>query len=203
MDPVFILKGLIIGYAMAVPIGPIGVLCIRKTLTEGHAQALIIGLAAATADSLYASFAAFGLTFVSDVIASLHIWLGLGGGGLLLHVGIRTFRAKHKDAITPFEKKGLLGSYASTFLLALTNPVIIFALVAVFAAFGLGHKLNSGSASLLVAGLFSGSFLWFVTLGYVSTLFRKRLDADGLRWVNRISGVLIILSGIALFVRVI
>ncbi len=203
MDPLFFLKGLVIGFAMAVPIGPIGVLCIRKTLTEGHAHALIIGFAAATADALYASIAAFGLTFVSDVIASQHIWLGVGGGGLLLFIGIRTFRARHKEPITPFENKGLLGSYASALLLALTNPFIIFALVAVFAAFGLGHRLTISSASLLVAGLFGGSLLWFQTLGYVSTLFRRRLDSGGLRWVNRVSGVLIILSGVAVVVRVI
>ncbi len=203
MDPIFFLKGLVIGFAMAVPIGPVGILCIRKTLSDGHAHALIIGLAAATADALYASIAAFGLTFVSDVIASQHLWLGLGGGGLLLFIGIRTFRARRKDPITPFENKGLLGSFASTFLLALTNPLIIFALVAVFAAFGLGHRLTISSASLLVLGLFGGSLLWFLTLGYVSTFFRKRLDSDGLRWVNRISGVLIMVSGVIVFVRVI
>ncbi len=185
---------------MAVPIGPIGIMCIRKTLTEGHSRGLIIGLGAATADALYGSLAAFGLTFVSDVIASQHFWLSLVGGGLLLFLGIRTFRARRKDPIVPFDNKGLLGSYVSSFLLALTNPVTIFAFVAVFAAFGLGHKLNILSACILVIGVFVGSSLWFLAIGYVATLFKKNLDAGGLRWVNRISGVLIILSGIAAFV---
>jgi threonine/homoserine/homoserine lactone efflux protein len=203
MEPIFFLKGLIIGFAMAVPIGPLGVMCIRKTLAEGHSRGMIIGLGAATVDSLYGSIGAFGLTFVSDVIAGQTFWLRLVGGGLLLFLGIRTYRAKRKDSIIPFEKKGLLGSYISSFLLALTNPVTIFAFVAVFAAFGLGHKLSVLSAGMLVLGVFIGTCVWFLTLSYVATVFRKKLDSAGLRWVNRISGGLIVLSGVAALVSLI
>ena len=203
MEPIFFLKGLIIGFAMAVPIGPIGIMCIRKTVAEGHSRGLIIGLGAATADSLYGSIAAFGLTFISDVIASQHFWVSLIGGGLLLFLGVRTFRAKRKDPVIPYDNKGLLGSYVSPFLLALTNPMTIFAFVAVFAAFGLGHRLIFVSACILVLGVFTGSCLWFLTLSYVATIFRKKLDSGGLRWVNRISGALIILSGVVALVRLI
>ena len=145
----------------------------------------------------------FGLTFISDVIASQHFWVSLIGGGLLLFLGIRTFRAKRQDPIIRIHKKGLLGSYISAFLLALTNPVTVFAFVAVFAAFGLGHRLIIVSACILVFGVLTGSCLWFLTLGYVATLFRKKLDSEGLRWVNRISGALIILSGVVALVRLI
>jgi threonine/homoserine/homoserine lactone efflux protein len=203
MEPIFFLKGLIIGFGMAVPIGPVGILCIRKTLVGGHLRGLIIGLGAATADSIFGSIAAFGLTFVSDVIASQHFWLRLVGGGILLFLGIRTFRAKRKDPVIPYENRGMLGSYLSAFLLVLTNPVTIFAFVAVFAAFGLGHKLFIVSASILVIGVFTGSGLWFLILSYVATTFRKKLDSDGLRWVNRIAGILIILSGAAALVSLI
>jgi threonine/homoserine/homoserine lactone efflux protein len=202
MEPIFFLKGLIIGFAMAVPIGPIGIMCIRKTLAEGHSRGMVIGLGAATADVLYGSIAAFGLTFVSEIIASQHVWLRLIGGALLLFLGIRTFRSKGKNPKVPTVNSGLFGSYASSFLLALTNPVTIFAFVAVFAAFGLGHRLFIVSACILVVGIFAGSCIWFLTLGYVATLFREKLDAGGLTWVNRISGVLIILSGIAALVSV-
>ena len=203
MELLFLLKGLIIGFAMSVPVGPIGILCIRKTLAEGHSRGLIIGLGAATADALYGSIAAFGLTFVSDMIASQHIWVSLLGGGLLMFLGIKTFRAKREDPLLPSERPGFWGSYVSSFLIAVTNPVTVFAFVAVFAAFGLGHRLTIVSASILVFGVFAGSGLWFLTLGYVATFFRKRLESGGLRWVNRIAGVLIILSGIAAFVSVI
>src|ERR1039458_8977683 len=191
MEPIFFLKGLIIGFGMAVPVGPVGILCIRKTLVGGHLRGLIIGLGAATADSLFGSIAAFGLSFVSDVIASQHFWLRLVGGGILLFLGIRTFRAKRKDPVVPYENKGMLGSYLSAFLLVLTNPVTIFAFIAVFAAFGLGHKLFIVSACILVLGVFTGSSLWFLILSYVATIFKKKLDSEGLRWVNRIAGVLI------------
>ena len=206
MEPIFFLKGLIIGFAMAVPVGPAGIMCIRKTLAEGHARGLIIGLGAATADALYGSIGAFGLTFVSDAIASQHFWVRLVGGGILLFLGIRTFRAKLKDPILPilpFNIAGFLGSYISALLLALTNPVTIFAFVAVFAAFGLGYKLTIVSACILVLGVLLGSCLWFLTLGYIAVFFKKKLKSGGLRWVNTISGVLLVLSGLAAFVSLI
>ena len=203
MDLIFFIKGLIIGFAMAVPIGPIGVLCIRKTLAEGHARGLIIGLGGAAADSLYGSIAAFGLTFVSDLISREQFWVRLIGGGTLLFLGVRTFFAKARDQMLPFVKKGLLGSFVSVFILALTNPVTVFAFIAVFAAFGLGHQMTVISAYILVVGIFAGSLLWFLTLGFVATSFRKKLNRSGLRWVNRVAGVLLILSGLAAFVSLI
>lgn len=203
MEPILFVKGLIIGFAMAVPIGPAGILCIRKTLAEGRSRGLIIGLGAATADMLCGSIAAFGLTFVLDVIASQQFWLRLVGGGLLLFLGIRTLRTRRKDTALSPDKKGLLGSYVSAVLLGLTNPVTIFAFVAVFAAFGLGQRLFVISAYIPVVGVFIGSCLWFLTLGYVATFFRRKLDSGGLRWVNTIAGVLIILSGVAAFVSLI
>jgi len=203
MDSLFFLKGLIIGFAMAVPIGPIGVMCIRKTLAEGHARGIAIGLGGATADALYGIIAAFGLTFVSDVIARQELWVHLIGGGLLLFLGIRTIRARRRDPIIPFDNGGMWASYLSAFILGLTNPVTIFAFIAVFAAFGLGHHLRFVSACVLVVGVFLGSCLWFLSLGFVATMFRKKLDRDGLVWVNRIAGILIIVSAVAAFVSLI
>jgi threonine/homoserine/homoserine lactone efflux protein len=203
MEPLFFLKGLIIGFAMAVPIGPIGVMCIRKTLAEGHTHGLIIGLGGAAADSLYGSIAAFGLTFLSDMISREQVWVRLIGGGILLFLGLRTFFAKARDQMLPFVKKGLLGSFVSVFILALTNPVTVFAFIAVFAAFGLGHQMTVVSACVLVLGIFAGSLLWFLTLGFAATFFRKRLNRTGLRWVNRVAGVLLVLSGVAAFVSLI
>ena len=203
MEPIFLLKGLIIGFAMAIPIGPVGVLCIRKTLAEGHARGMFIGLGAATADSLYASMAAFGLTFISDAVTSNQFWVSLGGGSLLLYLGIRTFRSKKKKSIALTSTKGLALSSASAFFLALTNPVTIFAFVAVFAAFGLGKNMNIVSAGIIVFGVFTGSYLWFLTLSYVATHFRKKIDSGGLVWVNRIAGILIIVSGAVAFISLI
>jgi len=190
----FLVQGVIIGFAMAVPVGPVGILCIRKTLAEGHARGLIIGIGAATGDALYASLAAFGLTFISDTIAANQLWLRLIGGGVLLFLGIRTYYARPKDPRIHFESTGILRSYVYAFLLVITNPVTVFAFIAVFAAFGLGHALNVVSASLLVIGVFLGSGTWFLTLSYIATQFRDKLDKDGFRWVNRVAGILILIS---------
>jgi threonine/homoserine/homoserine lactone efflux protein len=200
MESIVFFKGVIIGFAMAVPIGPAGILCIRKTLAEGRARGLIIGLGAATADMLCGSIAAFGLTFVLDAIATHQFWLRLFGGILILFLGIKTLGTKHEDAPSALDKKGLLGSYASAVLLGITNPVTVFAFVAVFAAFGLGQKLHVISAYIPVVGVFAGSCLWFLMLGYIATFFRKKLDSGGLKLVNKIAGILIILTGIGAFV---
>jgi threonine/homoserine/homoserine lactone efflux protein len=189
-------KGIFVGFAMAIPIGPIGIMCIRKTLTEGRLRGLIIGLGAATADLIYGCVAAFGLTMISNTLVSQKIWIRLVGGALLLFLGIRTFRAQPTDPKFKIHSSGMFGSYLYTVFLTLTNPLTIFAFIAVFAALGLGNGLSYFSASALVAGVFIGSCSWFLLLSSGVTLFRKKLDIVGLKWVNRIAGVLIIISGI-------
>jgi threonine/homoserine/homoserine lactone efflux protein len=203
MGLIFFLKGLVIGFAMAIPIGPVGILCLRKTLTEGSSRGLITGLGAATVDALFGSIGAFGLTFVSAMVARQELWVRLVGGMLLLFLGIRTLRAKRKDPILPFGSTGLLGSFLSAFVLALTNPVTIFAFIAVFAAFGLGKSLSIVSASELVLGVFIGSCLWFLTLSIIAKFFRKKLNSGGFRWVNRIAGALLLVCGAASLISLI
>jgi len=195
MELILFLKGIIIGFAMAVPIGPIGIMCIRKTLTEGRLRGMIIGFGAATADFLYGCVAAFGLTVISTTLVNQRIWIRLVGGALLLYLGVRTFRARPVDPKIPFNSNGIFRSYFTTVFLTLTNPMTIFAFIAVFAALGLGNGLSFLSASVLVVGIFSGSCLWFLSLSSGVTLFRNKLDIIGLQWVNKIAGVLIIISG--------
>lgn len=199
MDFIFFLKGIAIGFAMAVPVGPIGILCIRKTLTEGRLRGLIIGLGAATADLFYGSVAAFGLTFISDILISQRIWIRLVGGTLLLFLGVKIFRALPTDPKFKNINGGILRSYLTTVFLTLTNPLTIFAFLAVFAALGFGDELKNFTASVLVSGVFIGSYLWFLLLSSGTLLLRNRLDLVGLRWVNRIAGILVIISGVIAF----
>lgn len=199
MDYIFFLKGLAIGFAMAIPVGPIGVLCIRKTLTEGRLRGMVIGLGAATADLFYASVAAFGLTLISDTFISQRFWIRLVGGALLLFLGIRIFRALPKDPKIRVDNGGILRSYLTTVFLTLTNPLTIFAFLAVFAALGLDSELRNFSAAVLVVGVFIGSCLWFLLLSSGTILFKNKLDLDGLRWVNKIAGILIIISSLIAF----
>jgi threonine/homoserine/homoserine lactone efflux protein len=196
MDLTFFLKGIAIGFIMAIPIGPIGIMCIRKTLTEGRLSGLIIGLGAATADLFYGCVAAFGLTVISDTLTDQRIWIRIAGGALLFFLGVKTFRAHPKDPKLKTTGSGRLRSYLTVVFLTLTNPLTIFAFIAVFAAFGLGDGLSFFSAAILVAGVFIGSCLWFLLLSSGTILFRKKLDLVGLKWVNKIAGILIIISGL-------
>jgi threonine/homoserine/homoserine lactone efflux protein len=203
VDPVVFLKGVIIAFVMAIPIGPVGTSCLRTTLARGHAYGVLVGLGAATVDSLYGGIAAFGLSFVSDLIATQQVWVRSVGGVFLLFVGVRTFRGKSPSASPGRLNGGMVTTYAETLLLGLSNPGTTIAFLAVFAACGLGHGLSLGPACALVLGVFTGSWLWFLTLGYVATSFRSRLDARALVWVDRVAGIVIVLSGLAGFATLI
>jgi threonine/homoserine/homoserine lactone efflux protein len=197
MDVSLFLRGLVIGFSIAAPVGPIGVLCIRRTIAEGQLYGLVSGLGAATADALYGCVAAFGLTFVSGFLIGHKLWLSLIGGLFLLYLGIKTLLSKPAEEAAKAEGNGLLGAYASTLVLTLTNPMTILSFVAIFAALGLGSTTGSyASAMVLVLGVFCGSALWWFLLSGGVGLFRNKFNAQGLLWVNRISGAIITLFGI-------
>ncbi|MGB5932052.1 MAG: LysE family transporter [Anaerolineae bacterium] len=192
MDIGFLLRGLIMGFSIAAPVGPIGVLCIRRTLAEGRASGLVSGLGAATADAIYGCIAGFGLTFISSILIGQQVWLRLIGGAFLCYLGLKTFLARPAKEVASAEGNGLVGAYASTFFLTLTNPMTILSFAAIFA--GLGVASVSGnyiSAAVLVLGVFIGSALWWLILSGVVGVFRAKFSPHGLRWANRISGVII------------
>ncbi|MBN8547091.1 MAG: LysE family transporter [Ignavibacteria bacterium] len=190
------LKGLVIGFAMALPIGPVGVICVRKTLTDGRLAGMTVGLGAATADMLYGSIAAFGLTMISDTVFRERFWIQSVGGLLLLFIGVRTFMTEPKPPKASVEQENKWHSYIYILILTLTNPLTIFSFIGVFAALGLAEGLGVWSATILVTGVFAGSTLWFFVLSTGATFFRKKLDVAGLRWVNRVAGLLIIITGV-------
>ncbi len=195
MDWTIPLRGLLLGFSIAAPVGPIGVLCIRRTLANGRPSGLVSGLGAATADGIYGSIAAFGLTFISTVLVDQQMWLRLVGGAFLCYLGIRTFIAKPAVSATA-EGRGLAGAYASTFVLTITNPLTMLSFAAVFAGLGVSAGGNYASAALLVLGVFLGSALWWFLLSGGVSLFRSRIDFAALQWVNRISGMIITAFGV-------
>lgn len=197
MDTIFFLKGLIIGFVIAAPVGPIGVLCARRTLMFGRRAGFFSGMGAATADAIYGFVAAFGLTLVSDFLVGHNVALRLVGGSLLCILGVRALFAESSlKRDLPKSFKRFAGMYSSTFILTLTNPMTIFSFAAVFAGFGLaGVKGSVLSAAILVVGVFLGSALWWLFLVVIFSLFRKRFLSHQLRWVNLISGSIIIASG--------
>jgi threonine/homoserine/homoserine lactone efflux protein len=198
MDFLFLLKGLVIGFSIAAPVGPIGMLCLRRTLAEGRLVGFVSGLGAATADGMYGAIAAFGLTAVSGFLVGEQVWFRLVGGIFLLYLGAKTFFDRPSNKHSASNTGSLLKAYASTLVLTISNPVTILAFAAVFA--GLGVTAGGGnhtSAALLVAGVFLGSAVWWLMLSMGVGISRSRFNETGLRWVNRIAGAVIFGFGLA------
>jgi threonine/homoserine/homoserine lactone efflux protein len=173
------------------------VLCIRRTLAEGWTSGLVSGLGAATADALYGSVAGFGLTFISSVLIREQFWLRLIGGVFLCYLGVKTFRSIPQPQAVPARGFGLARDYGSTFFLTLTNPMTILAFAAVFSGLGVLNPNGSYlSAGILVCGVFAGSSLWWFILSTGVAFLQARFNPQGLRWVNRISGLIIMGFGL-------
>ena len=180
-----------IGFSIAAPVGPIALLCIRRSLADGRLSSFVSGLGAATADALYGAVAGFGLTFLSETLLGNQTWLRILGGLYLCYLGTRIFLAKAKERQVDVSRKGLIGLYASTLLLTLTNPVTILAFLAVFAGLGITAGGDPGSAGALVAGVFLGSATWWLMLSLGVGTLRTRITPGTLMWVNRLAGAVI------------
>jgi len=194
----FFLQGLAVGFSIAAPVGPIGLLCIQRSLTRGRVAGLVSGLGAATADAVYGSIAGFGITFLSSFLVEEQGWIRLVGGAFLIYLGLKIWRSRPRDSDAAPRSRGLAGDYASTFALTLSNPLTIISFAAIFAGLGLaGASGDYADALALVLGVFSGSALWWVFLSTGVGAFKGRLQSGGMRWVNRVSGAVIATFGVA------
>ncbi|MGD0247619.1 MAG: LysE family transporter [Candidatus Limnocylindrales bacterium] len=196
MEPVWaLLRGLVIGFAIAAAIGPIGLLCIRRTLVDGAAVGVASGLGAATADGLYASVAAFGVTALADLLIGMRRPLGVVGGAFLVGLAIHALRSR-PQATADRPPRTLLSAYATTVGLTIANPATILSFAAAFVGLGLaGH--DTATAAALVVGVFTGSASWWVVLAVIVAALRDRLGPEALRRLAAGSSVLIGLLGLA------
>ncbi len=208
-DVSLVLRGFLIGFSIAAPVGPIGVLCIRRTLAEGRLYGFLSGLGAASADTIYGLIAALGLTLVSTFLIEQANWLRLIGGGYLCYLGIRTMLSRPAQQAAQAHGRGLLGAYTSTLFLTLTNPLTIFAFAAIFAGVGAAALESAraggpnGGALFVVLGVFLGSITWWFILVMLTGVFRSRLTTGGLVWVNRVSGFIILAFGVVILYGII
>lgn len=197
MELPIIIKGIIMGFSIAAPVGPIGVLCIRRTISNGRLSGFVSGLGAATADGMYGCVAAFGLTFISSFLISQQFWLRLIGGAFLCYLGVKTLLSRPAEqAAKAAASSTVAGDYLSTFFLTVTNPMTILSFAAVFAGMGLAATGGYQSAGLLVLGVVIGSALWWLCLSGIVGFFRQKFNSTGLIWVNRISGLIILGFGL-------
>jgi len=200
MIAALLLKGIVVGIVIAVPVGPVGVLCIRRTILQGRLAGLSSGTGAATADAMFAVIAGFGLTALSDWLFGFQDWLRIGGAVFLFYVGISAFLHDPAKPRAPQQaSESMLANYASTFALTITNPVTILSFLAIFAGLGLtGREMTMGGVATLVLGVWLGSLSWWVALAMAAGLFRHQFTRSHLVWINRGSGGILVLCGIGL-----
>lgn len=193
------LQGGLVGLAIAAPVGPIGLLCIRRTLRDGRLVGLATGLGAATADGFYGIIAATGLA-VSGLLISHGDWMRIGGGLLIIYLGITTFRRglmeqPHDPAKAPASHEPLK-AYGTTFLLTISNPATIFAFIGMISGLSKGATSGPDAAYWLVLGVFCGSALWWLFLVTGTSMMRRFVSDRMMRMIDFVSGTILTLWGI-------
>ena len=196
----FFVKGVAAGFVIAAPVGPVGALCVRRTLARGVTAGYATGLGAAIADTFYGIIAVYGLTFITGLLLDNQFWFRLIGGGVLCVLAVKTYLVGPAERRTSASET-MTGDFFSALLITGTNPVTLVAFGMVFAAIGVfaaGEELEWAEA--LIVGVFVGSSLWWATLTGISSVFRAALGSGGLRGVNRVSSAVILVSGIVVLI---
>ena len=189
-------QGLVIGFSIAAPVGPVGILCIQRTLLRGRKNGFVSGLGAATADAIYGSIAGFGLTFISNALLAWQFWLRLLGGAFLCYLGVKAIVSKPKEQVKGASEASLVKDYSSTFFLAITNPIAILYFAAIFSTLAGTAITDYSYSGLFVSGVFLGSLLWWLILSGATGFFIHKFDAKKLRLANVVSGITIMGFGI-------
>lgn len=190
-----ILKGLVLGFSIAAPVGPIGLLCINKTLKNGKLSGFLSGLGAASADMIYGAIAALGLTAISGVLLKYAFYIKLLGGLFLCYLGAKIFFSKESKKTKDEDSKGLLADYFSTFFLTITNPMTIISFTAIFAGMGIMSADKAGIWEFVV-GVFLGSALWWLCLCFIAGYVGQKSDEKFILAINKISGLIIFAFGV-------
>ena len=194
-----LLKGLILGFSVAAPVGPIGLLCIQRTLSRGRVYGFVSGLGAASADAFYGLIAALGLSTVTSFLIGMQFWLQLGGGLFLFWLGSRMLFTKPNPATAsrPVDETSLVAAYVSISLLTFANPATILSFIAIFAGLGINNTVGGSTGALaLVVGVFLGSAAWWLLLSFLAGLLRAHVNDGRLRFVNVIAGLSILALGL-------
>lgn len=200
--------------SIAAPVGPIGVLVIRRTLVDGRFIGFISGMGAAAADTFYGILAAFGLTAMTSLLLNYTDFLRLGGGLFLLYVGMSilwktghvapdiSFNTPYAKPPLPQSRRHIVSAFMSTFALTIANPMTILAFIAIFAGFSSGDRLSIVASLMMVAGIFIGSACWWLVLSLGISLVRSRMTDGWLVWINRLSSVVIVGFAVAILLSI-
>src|ERR1035437_6074031 len=197
-----LIRGIMVGLMIAMPVGPVNILCIHRTIGAGWRSGVLSGLGAAAADMLYGAVAGFSITLVVQFLVREQFWIRLFGGILLVVIGAAYFFKRPPDSLNAQEqgRRSASSDLRSAFLLTLTNPTTVLSFLALLAALGMGDRRPWWSTVFLVAGIFCGSMAWWIVLSSIVNHFRERFSDRTLLLMNRIAGLAIGGFGIASFV---
>ena len=199
-------RGLALGLAVAAPVGPMSLLCMRQTLARGFFAGMASGLGVATADGVYGAVAAFGLIAITDALIGQQPWLRVVGGLAMAYLGLGAMRTRPAEAATVASGSGLARSYAATFALTMMNPSTILSFAALFAGLGLGGggaDRDAWTAPSIVAGVFVGSALWWLLVTGGLSVMRTRLSPRVQRVINVAAGLVLVGFGLVAVVSVV
>ncbi len=192
----FFIKGLVTGALIAFPVWPIGLICLRRLLSQGPLIGLVSGFGGATADVIYSALAIAGLSVISSFLMYHFILLRVVSSIFLCALGLRIIFSKPPRPRATLAG-GVAEAYFSTLLLTLSNPLLIFSFAAFFALFGVNYQTGDYAALVaLISGVFIGSSLWWIILGALSSFMQLKINPETLQKINKISGSLIILFGL-------
>jgi threonine/homoserine/homoserine lactone efflux protein len=196
-----LIGGIIVGLMIAMPVGPVNILCIHRALEAGWKSGVISGLGAAAADMLYGGVAGFSITLVVQFVVREQFWIRFFGGILLVLIGIFYFFKRPEPLNAQMQDRGsAFSDMRSTFLLTMTNPTTVLSFLAILAALGMGNRRQWGLTLFLVGGIFCGSMVWWIVLSSIVNRFRDRFNDRTLLLMNRIAGIAIGGFGVAAFV---
>lgn len=196
MDYLLFTKASVIGLSIAAPVGPIGLLCMQRTLLNGAKTGFACGLGAASADAIYGAIGAFGLTTVTQLFTSLSKPLALFGGAFLIWMGIQFLRAKSEAKAAAFvSNSSTLAAFGSTMALTLANPMTILSFIAVFSALSGSMEVSPESATIMVIGIFFGSAIWWLMLSACVSKVRQKIDTVAMNRISKAAGILLMAFG--------
>jgi threonine/homoserine/homoserine lactone efflux protein len=198
---IFLIKGTFVGFVIAAPVGPVGIMCIHRAIAQGKLAGYVSGLGAALADTIFGAIAAFGFGFIAGPLIAHNNWLRFVGGVVLCLIGLRSLLTRKLPQPATRDRTGLLGDFVSAFLVTLTNPITIISFAAIYAAMNIPHlagNLTWGFA--LTTGVFVGAAMWWLLITIVAGAFHGRVAERGVLWINRVSGAIILAFGVLLLI---
>ena len=191
MDLELPIRGLAAGLIIAAPVGPVNLLCIRRTLEKGWKSGMVSGLGAALADTLYGAIAGFSITLAIQLLIREEFWIRLVGGILLMVIGVVYYRMPSRSLEAGPDVSSVNSDFVSAFLLNVTNPTTVLSFLAVLATLGIGRQRPLWQTSLLVAGIFCGSMIWWTILVSAANRLRSRITDRTMRWMNHVAAIAI------------